>query len=118
VPDSICAEITLGRAWPSIGDAPGYYTLLVPGLDIRGFPELSTIRIASKLLGCALGKEASSAIYALTVMKTKPFPRPTMQRVRVRVAELQLDMFVVGLNRPGADPQFFRDATCSEAGTN
>ena len=63
MPDSIYAEITLGGAWPSIGDAPGYYTLLIPGLDIRGFPELSMIRNASKLLGCALGKGASSVIY-------------------------------------------------------
>ncbi len=41
-----------------------------------------------------------------------------MERVSVGITELDLNMLVVGFDRSGTDPQFFRDTVCSKAGTN
>jgi hypothetical protein len=41
-----------------------------------------------------------------------------VERVSVGVAQLELDVFVIGFNGPGTDPKFFRDTGGPEPGTN
>ena len=94
LPDSICAKISELRRGSSIGDSPGYFAPLIPDLAIRGFPEL------------------------LVMAQFEPLSRALVQRVSVGITELDLNMLVVGFDRPGTDPQFFRDPVCSKAGTN
>ncbi len=94
MPDSICAEISELRRGSSIGDSPGYFAPLIPDLAIRGFPEL------------------------LVMAQFEPLSRASVERVSVGITELDLNMLVVGFDRSGTDPQFFRDTVCSEAGTN
>jgi len=52
------------------------------------------------------------------VAQFEPLSRASVERVSVGITELDLNMLVVGFDRPGTDPQFFRDPVCSKAGTN
>ena len=47
-----------------------------------------------------------------------PLSRAMVKRVSVPVSQLELDMFVIGLYGPRADPEFLRDPAGSEAGTS
>ncbi len=52
------------------------------------------------------------------VAQFEPLSRALVERISVGITELDLNMLVVGFDRSGTDPQFFRDPVCSEAGTN
>ena len=53
----------------------------------------------------------------LTVIHLKPLSRATAERVSVAVAQLDLDVLMIGFNGSGTNPEFLRDPAGSETGT-
>ena len=53
----------------------------------------------------------------LTVIQLKPLSRATAKRVSVAVAQLELDVLVIGFNGSRTNPEFLRDPAGSETGT-
>ena len=51
------------------------------------------------------------------VIHPEPFSRATAKRVSVAVAQLELDVLVIGFNGSGTNPEFLRDPAGSETGT-
>src|SRR4029077_7607836 len=53
----------------------------------------------------------------LTVIHLKPLSRATAERVSITVAQLELDVLVIGFNGSRTNPEFLRDPAGSETGT-
>src|SRR5258705_1459486 len=53
----------------------------------------------------------------LTVIQLKPLSCATAKRVSVAVAQLELDVFVIGFNGSRTNAEFLRDPAGSETGT-
>ena len=51
------------------------------------------------------------------VIHPEPLSRATAKRVSVAVAQLELDVLVIGFNGSGTNPEFLRDPAGSETGT-
>ena len=75
------------------GDCPGYFGHLIPDSAIGG-PSLKS----------------------LVVAQGEPFARAAMQRLSVGVSQLELDMFLIGFHRFGADSEFLCDPAGAEPG--
>src|SRR5207244_11027806 len=54
----------------------------------------------------------------LAAVQPKPVARAAAQSLGVGVAELDLDVLVIGFHRPRTDPELFGDPIRSEAGAN
>jgi hypothetical protein len=88
------AEISNRRVRLPIGDSPGYFGHLIPESGVRDFPEL------------------------LLVAQLDPLSRAFVERLSIGVSQLDLDVFLIGLDCPGTDSEFFCDPVCPEAGAD